>query len=199
VVDLDGARDGQPVNIDHLRRIARELAVPVQYGGGLRTLADIALALDAGAERVILGTAAFADPQLLRDALDVHGAECVLVSIDARDGRVATHGWLQTTHTPAPQALRALHDAGVAGFVYTDIDSDGTLGGADLQGAVELLQAAGGASVIYSGGIGALEDLERLARLRRERGLDALAGVIVGKALYERRFTVAEAHAALAA
>jgi phosphoribosylformimino-5-aminoimidazole carboxamide ribotide isomerase len=195
VVDLDGARSGEPVNLEHLRRIAGALDVPVQYGGGLRTPHAIAQALGAGAERVILGTAAFTEPDLLREALDEHGPERVLVSVDVRGGRVATAGWTEAGELDAGQALERLQRAGVARFVFTDVDRDGMLDGPDLErvGAVASRAIAG--SLLYSGGIGQLGDLERLARLRAP----ALAGVIVGKALYERRFTVAQAEEALSA
>jgi phosphoribosylformimino-5-aminoimidazole carboxamide ribotide isomerase len=197
VVDLDGAKRGEPVNLEHLRRIAGELGVPVQYGGGLRSAEAIAAALGAGAERVILGTAAFTDERLVREALAAHGPERVLASIDVRSGRVATHGWLQSTDMRASDAFAALRERGLRNFVFTDIDRDGMLDGASLGEVLAAASAAMEGSMIYSGGIGSLADLRALAALRSEHELDALAGVIVGKALYERRFTVAEAHAAL--
>jgi phosphoribosylformimino-5-aminoimidazole carboxamide ribotide isomerase len=199
VVDLDGAKSGQPVNLGHLRQICDELGVPVQYGGGLRSAAAIDAALEAGAARVILGTAAFADPQLLFQAIDAHTAERVLVSIDVRGGYVATHGWLEATEIPAREAIERLHEGGgVRHFVFTNIDHDGMLDGPNRDEAVMSARAAGDGSVILSGGIGELEHLEALARLRAEQQLEGLEGVIVGKALYEQRFTVAEAQAALA-
>ncbi len=197
VVDLDGARTGEQVNLDHLRRIAAEAGVPVQYGGGLRSAEAVRAALEAGAERVILGTAAFLDPDLLREVLHSHGPERVLVSIDVRGGRVATHGWVQETEIKASDAFAALRERGVSRFVFTNIDHDGMLAGANRDEAIWMAREAGEGSVIYSGGIGALSDLQGLARLRSEMGLDGLEGVIVGKALYEGRFTIPEALAAL--
>ncbi len=196
VVDLDGARRGEPANLEHLRAIAG-LGVPVQYGGGLRSAESVAAALDAGAQRVVVGTAAFTDPDMLDTALARHGAERVLVSIDVRDGNVATHGWLQRSEVRARDAFAELRGRGVRTFVFTNIDRDGMLEGANREEAIWAARAAGKGSVIYSGGIGALADLEQLAALRSELGLEGLAGVIVGKALYERRFTVAEALRAL--
>lgn len=226
VVDLDGARRGEPVNLAQLRRIAAA-GVPVQYGGGLRSLQAIDAALAAGATRVILGTVAFAEPDVLRAALDVHGPERILVGVDVRGGRVATHGWLTDTDVRAREAFAALRESGVRRFVFTDIDHDGMLDGADREqvagvalavaggdasgsggdarssggdagsGAGGAGSSGGGGSVIFSGGIGSRDDLRELARLRAERSLDALEGVIVGTALYERRFTVAEAKEAL--
>jgi len=193
LVDLDGARSGKPVNLEQLRRITSELDVAVQYGGGLRSAEAVEDALDAGAARVILGTAALTDPDLLRRALDAHGPERVLVSVDARDGRVATAGWTHTIELTPVQAVERLQASGVQGLVYTNVDRDGMLDGPDLESVRAVAEAVSG-RLLYSGGIGKLADLERLARLRKA----SLEGVIVGKALYERRFTVAQAEAALA-
>jgi phosphoribosylformimino-5-aminoimidazole carboxamide ribotide isomerase len=201
VVDLDGAKAGEPVNLGHVRAIADELGVPVQLGGGLRSDLAIEQAFEAGVARVILGTAIFSDPELPFRARQAYGEERVLISIDARGGRVATHGWLETTELPAVDAIERWDEgrAGVKRFVYTNIDHDGMLDGPDLDGAAAIARAVGAAGeLILSGGIGELSHLRALARLRTERALDALDGVIVGKALYERRFTVAEAQAALA-
>jgi phosphoribosylformimino-5-aminoimidazole carboxamide ribotide isomerase len=192
VVDLDGARAGSPVNLDHLRRIAGELAVPVQYGGGLRTVDAVREALAAGAARAILGTAAFTDPGLLERALAEHGPERVLVSVDVRGGRVATAGWTHTTEMAAAQVVESLHERGVGELVYTNVDRDGMLEGPDLEEVRAIARAVRG-RLLYSGGIGSLADLEGLAAL----GEHTLEGVIVGKALYEERFTVAAARAAL--
>jgi phosphoribosylformimino-5-aminoimidazole carboxamide ribotide isomerase len=201
VVDLDGAKRGEPVNLGHLWLIAGELGLPVQYGGGLRTAAAVDAALAAGAARVILGTAAFTDPDLLRSALDTHGAERVLVSVDVRGGFVATHGWLETTEVRARDAFERLRTQGIVNFVFTNIDHDGMLDGATRDEAIWVGTAAGESGeggVILSGGIGELSHLQALAELKSELALERLDGVIVGKALYERRFTVAEALQALA-
>jgi phosphoribosylformimino-5-aminoimidazole carboxamide ribotide isomerase len=194
VVDLDGAKTGAPVNLAHLRQIAGELGVPVQYGGGLRSLQAVDDALSAGAARVILGTAAFTDPGLLASALDAHGAERVLVSVDVRGGHVSTAGWTETTELSTEAVLESLQSAGVREFVFTNVDRDGMLEGPDLE-EVRAVAAAVHGRVVYSGGIGRLEDLQGLADLQEA----SLEGVIVGKALYEERFTVAEALAVLAA
>ncbi len=198
VVDLDGAKAGEPVNLGHLRRIAGEVGVPVQYGGGLRSAKAVGDALAAGAARVILGTAAFTDPGLLEEVLAAHGPERVLVGVDVRAGNVATHGWLETTEAPAHEAFAELRERGVRHFVFTNIDHDGMLDGANREEVMWVARAVGDGSLIFSGGIGTLADLEGLAALRGELDLEALEGVIVGTALYEGRFTVAEAHAALA-
>jgi len=197
VVDLDGAKRGEPVNLEHLRRIA-QLDVPVQYGGGLRSLAALEGALRAGAERVILGTAAFTDPELLERALQEHTAERVVVSVDVRDGAVALEGWTKAANVDVREAFAALIEQGVRELAYTNVDRDGMLEGVNVDDLVWVAKAAEHGHLIYSGGIGELSDLEQLAMLRTEKVIDSLDGVIVGKALYEGRFTIEEAHAALA-
>jgi phosphoribosylformimino-5-aminoimidazole carboxamide ribotide isomerase len=199
VVDLDGAKNGEPVNLDHLRLIVSELGLPVQFGGGLRSDAAVTAAFEAGASRVILGTAIFTNPELPFRAMEAHGAENILVSLDARGGYVATHGWLEATEVPAREAIERWGegDGGVKQFVFTDIAHDGMLDGPNLAEAEVLAGAVGDGRLILSGGVGELEHLRAIATLRNEGGLDSLDGVIVGKALYERRFTVAEALEAL--
>jgi phosphoribosylformimino-5-aminoimidazole carboxamide ribotide isomerase len=191
VVDLDGARSGEPKSLDHLRRIVRETGIPVQYGGGLRTLPAVREALRAGAERAIVGTAAFSDVDFLDDIVAVFGPR-IVVSVDVKDGMIATAGWTQTTQMPAGDAIRRLTARGVRSFVYTDVSRDGKLSGPDIDGVRRVADAVRG-RFLYSGGIGSLEDLHALASMRQVN----LAGVIAGKALYEKRFTVAEGQAAL--
>jgi phosphoribosylformimino-5-aminoimidazole carboxamide ribotide isomerase len=193
LVDLDGAKTGAPVNLEHLRRIASELGVPVQYGGGLRSAQAVSDALGAGAARVILGTAAFTQTGLLEQALGEHGPERVLVSVDVRGGHVTTAGWTETTKITTEAVIDSLAERGARKLVFTNVDRDGMLEGPDLEEVRRVAETMQG-SLIYSGGIGDLVDLEGLAGLRGT----SLEGVIVGKALYERRFTVAEGQAALA-
>jgi len=192
VVDLDGAKSGAPMNLEHLKRIASELGVPVQYGGGLRSARAVDDALAAGATRVILGTAAFTQPGLLEQVLGEHGKERVLVSVDVRGGRVTTAGWTETTEITTEAVIDSLAARGASELVFTNVDRDGMLEGPDLE-EVRCVVAAVKGSLIYSGGIGRLADLKGLVGL----GETSLEGVIVGKALYERRFTVPEALAAL--
>lgn len=194
MVDLDGARAGHPVNLERVRRVVGELGVPVQLGGGLRTLEAISQALAAGVERVILGTAAFADPDLLERALAQHGPDRVVVSVDVREGRVTTEGWTKAADVSAREVFADLIARGVRELAYTNVDRDGMLGGVHRDDVVWVARAAAGSHLIYSGGIGELEDLRMLAALDEP----TVTGVIVGKALYEERFTVAEAQAALA-
>ena len=193
VVDLDGARSGHPENLDKVREIA-ELGVPVQVGGGLRDESAVDAALQAGAARVVVGTAAVRDPDLVASLVDAHG-DRVVVSLDSKGGRVAVGGWLEQSDAAPAELLSAMAARGARRFLHTPIEVDGTLEGPALDGLSALAAAAADARArwIYSGGVGSLDDLRRLAAL----DLDALDGVIVGQALYTGRFTVAEAQAAL--
>jgi phosphoribosylformimino-5-aminoimidazole carboxamide ribotide isomerase len=191
VVDLDGARSGEPKSLDHLRRIVQETGVPIQYGGGLRTVEAVREALRAGAERAIVGTAAFKDIDFLDDIIAQFGPR-VVVAVDTKNGMIATEGWTQTTQLPVVEAIQRLTGRGVRSFVFTDVSRDGKLTGPDLEAVKQVAQAVRG-RFIYSGGIGSLDHLRALAKLRQVN----MAGVIAGKSLYEKKFTVAEGQAAL--
>ena len=191
VVDLDGARSGEPKSLDHLRRIVTETGIPIQYGGGLRTVEAVREALRAGAERAIVGTAAFKDIDFLDDIVAAFGPR-IVVAVDTKDGMIATEGWTQTTKLPVVDAIGRLTSRGVRSFVFTDVSRDGKLTGPDLEAVKNVADAVRG-RFIYSGGIGSLDHLRALARLRRVN----MAGVIAGKSLYEKKFTVAEGQAAL--
>ena len=190
VVDLDGAREGVPRSLGYLERIAR-LGVEVEYGGGLRSFEGVRDALAAGAGRVILGTAAFRDPELLDLALEAFGAQ-VAVGVDVRGGRVSVAGWTEEAAMSGEEAIAVMQARGVGTVLYTSVDRDGMLGGPDLD-EVRRVSAAVEGRFLYSGGIASVADLEALRAL----DLSNLVGVISGKALYERRFTVAEGQAAL--
>jgi phosphoribosylformimino-5-aminoimidazole carboxamide ribotide isomerase len=177
VVDLDGARDGRARNGDAIARIVASAGgVPVQLGGGIRSLEAVEAALALGVDRVILGTAALHDPELLALACRRHPGR-VAVGIDARDGRVAVEGWLETTGTSALELARRVEQAGAAAIVYTDIARDGMLGGPNLAATQQLARAVR-MPVIASGGIGSEADLLRAA------ACEPLRGAIVGRALY---------------
>lgn len=191
VVDLDGAREGEPQNLDHLRRITSELTVPVQYGGGLRSLVAVREALAAGASRVVVGTAAYNDLDFLDEIVATWGVR-ICVAIDVRGGNVSVSGWTQTTKMPARDVIERLQGRGVKQFAYTNVDRDGMLEGPDLEDVRRVSEAIRG-RFLYSGGIASVDDLRALRELR----LVNLAGVISGKALYEERFTVAEGNAVL--
>jgi phosphoribosylformimino-5-aminoimidazole carboxamide ribotide isomerase len=191
VVDLDGAKAGEPQNLEQVRRIASAVHCPIQVGGGLRDAASVASVLGAGAERVVIGTAALRDPGFLAQVLEEHG-ERVVVSADARNGKVALAGWTESSEVDIAAAVADLTDRGVARFLCTAIEVDGTMEGPAL-GELDRIAAATEARVIASGGVGNLADLEALARDRAPN----IEGAIVGRALYERRFSVVEGIAAL--
>lgn len=178
VVDLDGAREGRPRNVAVLAEMAATYPVEIQFGGGLRRLEDLARARAAGARRLILGTAAVRDPELVRAAVQLYG-EAVLVSLDVRDGYVRTCGWEEGSRVKAVTLARELTALGVQGFIYTDTSRDGTLGGPDLDGACAVAQAAG-RPVLVAGGFGGLKDVEKAAAREGE----GIAGIILGRALY---------------
>ena len=191
IVDLDGARSGHPVNLDHIRRIGAAIDVRFQVGGGLRTIEAVRQAIEAGATWVVIGTAAYTDIDFLDEAVAEFG-DRVVVSIDARAGKLAGAGWTEQTDIPIEAVIERLGARGVKRFVYSSIDRDGMLGGPDLDGARRVAEAVRGIYA-YSGGVSSLEDLRALVALRQVN----LRAVIVGKALYERRFTVADGQAIL--
>ena len=191
VVDLDGAKEGEPQNLEAVRRIAAAVGCPIQVGGGLRDRSSVEAVLGAGAERVVIGTAALRDPQFLQEALAEHG-ERVVISVDARDGKVVLSGWTQASELDVAEAVAELSERGVARFLCTAIEVDGTMEGPAVD-QLNRIAAKTPARVQASGGVGDLSHLEELATAAAPN----VEGVIVGRALYERKFTVAEAVAAL--
>lgn len=192
VVDLDGAKAGEPRNLEAIRRIAATIECPIQVGGGLRDAAAVDAVLGAGAERVVIGTAALRDPEFLAAMLSAHG-DRVVVSIDSRAGEALLEGWERGSGSGDDEAVRVLDRLGVSRFLFTAIEVDGTMAGPALDQLMRIC-AATEAEVIASGGVGKLSDLEQLV----EEGPHNVEGAIVGRALYERKFTVAEAIRALA-
>lgn len=187
VVDLDGAFEGRPRNWEHLRAIVEAVDVPVQTGGGIRSLEAIEHLLEIGVDRVILGTVALKQPELVKEACRAFGPEKVLVGIDARNGRVAVEGWVEESGVPAARLAEAMLESGVREIVFTDIARDGMLQGPNLESLEEMV--ATGVKVIASGGVSSIDDLLAIARLA-ERGV---TGAIVGKAIYAGKVDLAEA------
>lgn len=194
VVDLDGAKAGQPVNTEAIASIVSAVGpgVPVQLGGGIRDIASVARALDVGLDRVILGTIALRDPDLVREAAREY-PEQVVVGIDARDGKVAVEGWLDTSEALATDMAKSFEDAGVAAIVYTDISRDGMLSGPNLEGTVALARSVS-IPVIVSGGVSTEADI-LAAAAERDSGI---AGIIAGRAIYTGAVDLASAQRALA-
>jgi phosphoribosylformimino-5-aminoimidazole carboxamide ribotide isomerase len=188
VVDLDGARAGEPVHAALVASIAAAFPGSVHLGGGLRSRAAIETALATGVDRVVVGTAVVDDADLLGWAIDRLG-DGLVVALDARQGKVATHGWTQITDRDAVEVATSLVNLGVRRLAYTDIGRDGTLGGPNIAAMKRLSEAAPPLRLIASGGISSLDDLARL----RDLGVVNLDGIIVGRALYEGRFSVSEA------
>ncbi|HOL17419.1 MAG TPA: 1-(5-phosphoribosyl)-5-[(5-phosphoribosylamino)methylideneamino]imidazole-4-carboxamide isomerase [Bacillota bacterium] len=186
VVDLDGAFKGSFANLDVVSAIEEAVSVPLQVGGGVRSRAAVEAALAAGASRVILGTAAVERPDLCRKLAREYGSQ-VLVGIDARDGMVAVRGWTEASSLPASDLALRVEQWGIREIIYTDIRRDGTLSGPNLESLEELL-AVTSLDVIISGGVSSLQDLQALKSYAGR-----VRGVIVGQALYTRRFSLAEA------
>ena len=193
VVDLDGAFAGESRNGDAVDSILAAVDVPVQLGGGIRDMAAIDAWLEKGVARVILGTVALRDPELVKAASLCHPGR-IVVGIDARDGMVAVQGWSETSTLSAIDVARRFEGYGVAAIIFTDIDRDGALGGVNVA-ATAALASAISTPVIASGGVASLEDLAAL----KDSGVPGIVGVISGRALYDGRIDLAEAVAFLAA
>lgn len=188
VVDLDGARSGAQANLESIRQIREAVSIPIEVGGGLRTLQDVAVLLDLGIDRVILGTASLKDRPFLRTCLERWG-EHIAVGLDARSSLVATDGWLETSTVPALTLAQELAAEGAARFISTDIQRDGALSGPNLDALAALVSAIN-RPIIASGGVASLADLSALAALGVE-------GAIIGRALYTGAVKLPEALAAI--
>ncbi len=191
VVDLDGARLGKMVNLALIEDIAETITIPVEFGGGVRTMDDLEMIHHGPVSRVVIGTGAVTDQEFLLKAVKLMGDQLV-VSVDAERGMVTTHGWQERSSVSAIRFAGYLQGEGIKHILYTDIDRDGMMMGMNLESTRELAEAVD-IDIIASGGISSLDDLTRLKAL----GLPNISSVIVGRALYEGRFTVAEARAIL--
>ncbi|MFV5963244.1 1-(5-phosphoribosyl)-5-[(5-phosphoribosylamino)methylideneamino]imidazole-4-carboxamide isomerase [Bacillus sp. AK25] len=187
LVDLDGAKAGKRVNHEHVLAIASSLDVNVQIGGGIRTEEDVAFYLNNGVSRVILGSSAVSNPVFVKKMLAQYG-EKIAIGIDARNGFVSTEGWLETSEVKAEELGQELAKEGAEVFIFTDIQMDGMLSGPNVESTVRLAEATG-KQVIASGGVSAVGDLQKLSAQKQT----GVSGAIIGKALYTKQFTLAEA------
>ena len=185
VVDLDGAKSGGQENLEIVRRIASAIGIPIQLGGGLRSLDAVERALEAGATRAVLGTAAINDPALVEQVVRNSGADAVVVGVDARDGFVAVHGWTEGTELTASSLIGQMQALGVFRFLYTDIARDGTLTEPNFDAITDLLEGTG-ATLLASGGVASVDHIRKLAAIGVE-------GAILGRALYEGTIDLTEA------
>ncbi|MNW31053.1 1-(5-phosphoribosyl)-5-[(5-phosphoribosylamino)methylideneamino] imidazole-4-carboxamide isomerase [compost metagenome] len=192
LVDLDGAKAGHPVNDDIIRSIASAVQVPVQVGGGLRTRADVDRVLSLGVSRVILGTAAIEDRAFTEEVLGTYGDK-IAIGLDARNGYVATRGWLETSEVKAEELARELAAKGAETFIFTDISRDGMMQGPNVEAILSLAKSSG-RQVIASGGVSTMDDLLKLSSHAKE----GISGAIVGKALYTGSIQLDEAIRAVA-
>lgn len=184
-VDLDGALKGRSVNAETIKKIVNSVSIPVQLGGGIRTLDNIKEVLDLGVYRAIIGTKAVENPEFIRQAIDKFGAEHIVVGIDAKDGLVAVEGWEKLSDKTALSMALAMKDMGVQTIVYTDISKDGMLAGPNIE-QTRLLSDKTGIDIIASGGVSCMQDLENINNA-------GIHGAIIGKALYENRVVLKDA------
>ena len=191
VVDLDGAFQGAPVNNEVISGLIERLSIPVQVGGGIRSTDTAMSYIEAGAARVVIGTRAFSDPDWLSELADRLG-DRLAVGVDVKGGRIATAGWLELSEIVPDLAVKKLAAMGVMRIIYTDVKRDGTLDGPDF-GGIEEFASVSPIPVIASGGVGTVDDVLRIYRMKGS----GVEGVIVGMALYKRRFTLADALGAI--
>ncbi len=187
LVDLDGAFKGVPQNQEVIKKIASQLSIPLQLGGGIRDITTVEQLLNLGITRVILGTAAVSNPSLVQELVSKFG-EKVIVGVDAQDGMVAVKGWVESSNLKALDLVKDMEQMGVKEIVYTDISRDGTLEGPNLEATREIAENTS-VSIIASGGVSCLEDIRRAKALESS----GISGIIVGQALYTGKFTLEEA------
>jgi len=188
VVDLDGAFEGRPANLEAIRAIAGAISIPFQVGGGLRTRENVLELLQAGANRVIIGTRAVKSPESMAELIAEFGPERIVLGVDARNGMVATEGWVETSTLKAAELGRRMKELGIINAVYTDVSRDGLLQGPNLDSIREMALETG-LKIIASGGVSSMENIRQL------RGMEELgvSGAIIGKALYEGKIILSEA------
>ncbi len=185
VVDLDGAFAGKPQNLKSIREIVKSISIPVEVGGGIRTMETVDALIEAGVARIIIGTKAIEDPSFVKEAAEKY-PENIVVGIDAKDGLVAVRGWAEVTKKNALELAKAMSKFGIADIIYTDIKRDGMLQGPNLE-ATRMMAEQAGVPVIASGGVSNLKDIKDLCKIK------GLKGVITGKALYDGTLNLREA------
>ncbi len=188
VVDLDGAREGAPTNLFAVKKILETIQIPIEVGGGIRKMEDIETYLEMGVRRVILGSVAVENPELVREAAEEFGGENIVVGIDAKNGIVAVHGWNDLGLMQAEDLAMQIGDYGISTMIYTDISRDGMLGGIDTEHLADVAQKSG-VAVIASGGITSVEDIKNL----KSKESAGIIGAIIGKAIYEGILNLADA------
>ncbi len=186
IVDLNGAFAGKPVNVEPVKEIVNSVSIPVQLGGGIREIKTIEHWLSIGVARVILGTIALKNPDLVKEACKIFEGQ-ILVGIDGKGGKVAVEGWAQTSEVSVIELAKKFEDAGVSGIIYTDVNRDGLLGGIDIEGTRNLAESIN-IPVIASGGVAGIEDIKAVKSLEKY----GVSGVIVGRALYDGKVTAEE-------
>lgn len=188
LVDLDGAKEGRPVNLKSVREITKAIKIPCELGGGIRTIEDAEKTFEAGIQRIILGTAACENLEFVVELIGRFSAERIVVGIDAKNGKVSVRGWVGITDTdPCGLASRA-EKMGVGRFIYTDISTDGMLAGPNLDSLAAFCDAVPSAKVIASGGVSSISDARNIANLAKPN----IEGIIIGKALYEKQISLPE-------
>ena len=188
LVDLDGAKEGKPVNIPAIKAITEAISIPCELGGGIRTIEDAKNVFDAGISRIILGTIACREPEIVDAMIAEFGADKIVIGIDAKDGKAAVSGWLEDSGIDAFELAAKFAKKGVKRFIYTDISTDGMLSGPNIEAQTKLCDTLPNCSIIASGGVSCANDIKLLAETERKN----LEGVIVGKALYDGKTTLKE-------
>jgi phosphoribosylformimino-5-aminoimidazole carboxamide ribotide isomerase len=186
LVDLDGAINGNSVNENSIKLILKNISIPVQLGGGIRTMENIEKWLELGISRIIIGTLALKEPEIVKAAAKKFPGK-IIVGIDAKDGMVATHGWVEKSNISVIDLAKNFADAGIAAIIYTDISRDGTMNGVDLEGTKKLAESLS-IPVIASGGVASIEDIKNLKKIEKF----GVEGAIVGRALYDKKIAVNE-------
>lgn len=184
IVDLDGAKSGDTPNFELIKKIAAAVDIPIEVGGGIRSIDTVDKYLNGGVERVIIGTSALKNPEFVKEAVLKYGGR-IAVGIDAKDGMAAVCGWEEVSRTPAAELAKQMESIGVRHIIYTDIATDGMLGGPNLKAMKEMINAVS-VNIIASGGVTSIEDIKALRELGAE-------GAIIGKALYTDRINLSEA------